>query len=96
MNRRELVKALVPMAAVPLLIKGEAVGSVIKIDPNSKYIVFINEECGLDPEKFCEWETGLPSGTAVWMVRPTPVKDSEGNILSRTLDETIRIFKVEP
>ena len=67
MNRRELLKSLAPLAMIPVAFKGKEVGKAILIDPNRKYIVFLDREM-VDLESFCRYESALPAGTPVHSV----------------------------
>ena len=82
-GRRELLKALPALIGTPLMVKGQEVGKAFKIEPDAKYVVFINAGL-IDPNDFCEQATGLPEGTAVHSVVP-----SDG------MDEVIRIYKTK-
>ena len=84
MNRRELIKSIVPLALTPMVVQGKEVGKVVKVDPQAKYLVFLSDRCGLDIEAFCRMESPLPIGTPVYMVR------------GEEIDDAIRIYKVDP
>ena len=81
MNRRELLKSLAPVACAPLLVKGKDVGRVLKIEPDSKYVVFVNPAL-IDLESFCLDNTAFPDGTTVHAV------------YGDDIDKAIRIFKL--
>jgi hypothetical protein len=85
MNRRELIKAILPIVAIPVMAKGEEVGKKFKIKPDAKYVVFVNAD-KVDPEDFCRTPgSGLPEGTPV-----TPVYLAS----HESMDDVIRIYEV--
>ena len=85
MNRRELLKSLVPLAMIPVALDGKEVAKAIPLDPNAKYIVFIDPAM-IDLDSFCRHQYALPAGTVVYPV----------NVPSdKTIDEAIRIYKVD-
>lgn len=85
MNRRELLKAILPVAAVPVLVKGQEVGKAFKVEPDAKYVVFLNAD-KVDVQAFAEHERALPGGTVIHSVYL-----NSGD----TMDEVVRIYKVE-
>ncbi len=88
LNRRDLLKAILPVAASPILVKGQEVGKSFKLESDSKYEVFINGNI-VDVESFCRSvphdQRGIPPGTPVHVVLPYG---------EQTMDDAIRIFKV--
>ena len=80
MNRRELLKAL---PAIPVLIKGEAIGQAFAIDPAKKYIIFANYDM-VDIQGLAENGGPFPAGTPI---HPVIVGDG-------TIDDAIRIYEV--
>jgi len=88
MNRRELIKAIIPVAGIPLLVRGQDVGRAFKVEPNAKYVVFLNAD-KIDPRDFADNATGLPPGTAVHAVFLNPNNPND------TMDSLIRIYKVD-
>ena len=89
MDRRELLKAILPVAAAPVMVKGQEVGKAFKLDPNARYEVFINGHL-VDWESFCKGmpndQRGLPPYTPVHIVYP------HGD---QTMDDVIRIYEVK-
>jgi hypothetical protein len=85
MDRRELLKAIVPLIGAPVLVKGEEVGKAFKIEPDGKYLVFVNSSMfdHSTIEEICN-TAPLPAGTPVYPIFPY----NEG------MDEAIRIFKL--
>ena len=68
MNRRELIKAIIPIAAISLVVKEDVVAQVFKLDKEAKYIVLINPVSGIDPDDFCiNANSVLPVGTPVFV-----------------------------
>ena len=83
MNRRDLLKALPALVGVPVMMEGKEVGKAFKIEPNARYVVFLNEQL-CDVHDFCETCTSLPTGTAVHAVYPNS---------AQTMDDIVRIYK---
>lgn len=83
-TRRALLAPLAALVATPLVVKGKDVGRVIKLDPEAKYVVFLNVDL-IDYEEFASTCDTLPPNTPIY-----PVLARRG----RTLDDAIRIFKV--
>lgn len=89
MNRRDLLKAVAPIAATvmtPLVVKGEEIGKTVQINPTAKYAVFVNDYM-IDAEVLAyDHNSAFPEGTVIY-----PVK--VGN--SGSLDNAIRIFELK-
>ena len=84
MNRRQLLKPLAALAAIPVLFKGKAVGQAFAIDPAKKYIIFANYNM-VDMKGLCDTPGPFPGGTPVHAVIVPP---------DGTLDDAIRIYEV--
>jgi hypothetical protein len=82
-TRRELLKALPALVGVPLVVKGEDVGRAFKIEPDAKYVVFVNVWL-VDLREFCEHNEAIPPGTVVHAVQPNG---------DQSMDDVIRIYK---
>lgn len=85
MNRRHLLKSIASLAAAPVLVKGKEVGKQFAIDPQAKYMVFVDMDM-IAPQDLANYETALPPGTVI-----------HGVLVQRgkTVDDAIRIYKVE-
>jgi hypothetical protein len=67
------------------MIKGDEVGRAFKVDPNCKYIVFVNEN-KVDMGSFCREDRSLLPNTVIYGVHMS--RDD-------TMDDVIRIYEVK-
>lgn len=82
MNRRELIKAIVPLSLTPILVKGNTnnIKSIEIKEQTSKYIILVNPTSRLDPEQLSENLRGiLPEGTPILV----------------GFEEDLKIFKID-
>lgn len=89
MNRRDLLKSVAPIAATmmaPLMVRGKEVGKSIAVNPEAKYLVFVNSHM-IDAQAIADDpHCPLPAGTPLY---PVYVSSHE------TLEDAIRIFQLK-
>ena len=85
MERRQLLKALAAVPLLPLVVHSETVGAAAKIDPGSRYVIFVNSDM-IDVHYLVESLSGqFPDGTPVYAV----LVQAGGS-----LDDDIRIYEL--
>lgn len=75
MKRRELLKAILPLAATPIFLGKELVGQSVKVDKDSKYVILIKPSARIDLLDFIELAKEVfPEGTPVFIGEEEDIK----------------------
>ncbi len=75
-------KAIMPVSATSLILCGQDSGRILKLDPDGKYLIFVNADL-VNIEELCKSES-LPPETTVYACY---LKNTE------TLDDVVRVMQ---